>query len=353
MTFLPSFSTRSYMSTQQQLLLKNDNPIDKCKEQLKFKTISVLGYGPQGKAQALNLRDHNLNVILGLRRGGPSWEKAIKDNWRPDIDLLDIAQATYTSDIVKVLLSDVGQIEQWNTIKNNLNENNTLYFSHGFGIHYNKYTNINPPKDIDIIMVSPKCSGNTVRKNFLSGEGVVSSYAIYQDHTKEAYNNCKSLGFLIGNNYMFQTTFEKEVLSDLTGERCILMGMIQAAFVAQYKVLKKHGHSPLEAYHETVYEALNSLYPLINDKGMSWLYKNCSTTAQRGAIDWSKTFEKQLIPMIDACYHSVKSDAEVKRVIECNSDPSYRIKLDNELQEIENQELWEIDKHLRIINKDQ
>ena len=202
-------------------------------------------------------------------------------------------------------------------------------------------------------MVSPKCSGNTVRKNFLTKEGIVSSYAIHQDYTGKAHKNCKALAFLIGNKYIFPTTFEKEVTSDLTGERCILMGMIQAAFVAQYKVLKRHGHSPLEAYHETVYEALNSLYPLINDKGMAWLYKNCSSTAQRGAIDWSKTFEKQLIPMIDSCYHSVKSGKEVKRVLEYNNDPNYRENLDNELKSIEFQELWQIDKHLRLINKDQ
>lgn len=337
------------IETNNNLILKTDYPINKCKQILKNDTISVLGYGPQGKAQSLNLRDNQYNVILGLRKNGQSWNNAMEDGWIPEKNLFEIDEATYNGTIVKYLLSDAGQIEQWNKVYNNLNTNDTLYFSHGFGMHYHKYTNINPPNDINIIMVSPKCSGKTVRSNFVNNQGIVSSYAIYKNQ-QDAFQKCMALAFSIGNNYVFETTFENEVVSDLTGERCILMGMIQAAFVAQFKVLVENGHSPYEAYHETVYESLNSLYPIINERGMSWLYQNCSTTAQRGAIDWSKKFEPKLIDMINECYQSVKDETEVKRVIEYNKKDNHKQKLTEELQEIENLEIWQIDIELRQIN---
>ena len=340
-----SYSTKSFINKQPIILSSKYTP-HKCKQLLENETISVLGYGPQGKSQSLNLRDNNHNVILGLRPTGNSWNVAINDGWVPNKNLFDIDEATHKGTIVKYLISDSAQIEQWDNIKQFLYPNNTLYFSHGFGIHYNSYTNINPQNDINIIMISPKCSGKTVRDNFLNGEGFTSSFAIHNDFNN-VYDICMGLAFAIGNNYIFETTFENEVVSDLTGERCILMGMIQAAFLAQYKVLRNNGHSPLEAYHETIEEALTSLYPIIDENGMDWLYKNCSTTAQRGAIDWANVFEPKLTSMIQDCYDSVKDETEVKRLIECNQDPNYKETLQEELNEISNQEMWQIKQEIK------
>jgi ketol-acid reductoisomerase len=340
--FIRNFST---ISKQPIILSSKYSPL-KCKDILQNETISVLGYGPQGKSQSLNLRDNNHNVILGLRPNGNSWDKALEDGWIPNTNLFNIDEASHKGTIIKYLISDAGQIQQWNSIKPFLYPNNTLYFSHGFGIHYKNYTHIDPPHDINIIMVSPKCSGKSVRDHFLSGEGFTSSYAIHNDYNN-ARELCMGLAFALGNNYVFETTFEDEVVSDLTGERCILMGMIQAAFLAQYKVLRNNGHSPLEAYHETVEEALTSLYPIIDENGMDWLYKNCSTTAQRGAIDWAHVFEPKLTDMIQECYDSVKNETEVKRIIECNEDPNYDEVLKADLDAISQQEMWEIKQEIK------
>tara|TARA_B100001093_G_C26778173_1_gene993349 strand:+ start:416 stop:1531 length:1116 start_codon:yes stop_codon:yes gene_type:complete len=316
---------------------------------LKNHTISVIGYGSQGRAQALNHRDEGRNIIVGVRKEGNSWKRALKDGFVKDRNLFPIDEAVSRGTIIKYLLSDTAQISEWPQVKDNLFTNDTLYFSHGFGMHYHNHTHINPPEDIDIIMVSPKCSGDTVRKNFRNERGFVSSYAIYRDYTNTAFETCMALAFSMGNNYVFETTFENETVSDLTGERCILMGMIQAAFSAQYNVLRKNGHSPLEAYHETVYEALNSLYPLINTNGMDWMYKNCSPTAQRGALDWSKRFEGKLEDMVEECYTSVKNEEEVKRVIEKKSS---RNELEKELQAIVEQEVWKVHRQVNDLKKD-
>ena len=336
-------------SKSEKIVTQMEYPINRCRGIISNKTISVLGYGPQGRSQALNIRDNNLKVIIGVRKDGASWENAMKDGWVPGINLFEIDEATNRGKIVKYLLSDSGQIEQWKNVKDNLDMGDTLYFSHGFGVHYSNYTNINPPEDVNVVMVSPKCSGNTVRRNFNNNKGFASSYAVYKDVDGTAKETCLSLAFLIGNNYVFETTFENEVVSDLTGERCVLMGLIQGAFLAQYKVLRENGHSPCEAYHETIEEALHSLYPLISENGMDWLYKNCSTTAQRGALDWAPRFEEKLTPLIEECYSSVKNNTEAKRVIEANSNTNYREKLDLELESIKKQEMWDVGGQIRQI----
>jgi len=350
--FIRSLSTRSLSTiSKQPIILSSNYTPYQCKNILQNETISVLGYGPQGKSQSLNLRDNNHNVILGLRPDGNSWDNALKDGWEPNTNLFKIDEAVHKGTIIKYLISDAGQIQQWSTVKHFLYPKNTLYFSHGFGIHYKNYTHIDPPHDVNIIMVSPKCSGKSVRDHFLSGEGFTSSFAIHND-IDNARELCMAIAFAIGNNYVFETTFENEVVSDLTGERCILMGMIQAAFLAQYKVLRNNGHSPLEAYHETVEEALTSLYPIIDENGMDWLYKNCSTTAQRGAIDWANVFEPKLTDMIQDCYDSVKDETEVKRLIECNEDPNYHEVLKNELDAISHQEMWQIKQEIKKLKSD-
>ena len=328
------------------IIERTDYPLSKCKSILKKEVTSIIGYGPQGYGQGLNMRDQGFNVILGLRKGA-SWEKALADGWVENKNLFGIGDAVKKGTIIQYLLSDAGQIHAWPVVKKNIKPGSVLYFSHGFGIVFNTDTGIIPPKNIDVVLVAPKGSGLTVRTHFQEGKGINSSFAIYQDYTGNARERCLATAFAIGSGHAFETTFEKEVHSDLTGERCVLMGLLQGAFLAQYEVLREHGHSPSEAYNETIEEALQSLYPLISEKGMDWMYSNCSTTAQRGALDWAPKFKKTLKPVIEDCYQKVLSGEEARRSIDSNSLPNYRTELNKELEEINNQEMWVAGKELR------
>ena len=325
---------------------RSDYPIEKCKKILNKEVTAILGYGPQGRGQSLNMRDQGFNVIIGLRKGS-SWDKAISDGWVEGKTLFSINEATERGTIIQFLLSDAGQIQAWPEVKSRLNEGDALYFSHGFGVVFYEDTRIIPPKNVDVILVAPKGSGLTVRNHFKEGRGINSSFAIHQDFTGKGKDRCIATAFAIGSGHLFETTFKKEVHSDLTGERCVLMGLLQGAFLAQYEVLREKGHSPSEAYNETIEEALQSLYPLISEKGMDWMYSNCSTTAQRGALDWAPKFKNVLKPVIEDCYKKVVSGEEARISIESNSKSDYRAKLEQELQEINNQEMWIAGKQLR------
>ena len=325
---------------------RSDYPVKKCKEILDKDITAILGYGPQGRGQGLNMRDQGFNVILGLRRG-KSWDNAIADGWVEGENLFELEDAVKRGSIIQFLVSDAAQIQLWPMVKQNLNDGDAIYFSHGFGIVFHEDTQIIPPENVDVILVAPKGSGLTVRNHFLDGRGINASYAIHQDYTGKAKDRCISTAFAFGSGHLFETTFEKEVHSDLTGERCVLMGLLQGAFLAQYEVLREHGHSPSEAYNETIEEALQSLYPLIAEKGMDWMYANCSTTAQRGALDWAPKFKDTLKPVIEDCYQSVLSGDEARIAIETNSKEDYREQLEKELTEINNQEMWQAGKELR------
>ena len=331
---------------KEHIIERSDYPIEKCKEILDNQVTAILGYGPQGRGQGLNMRDQGFNVILGLRKGS-SWDKAIKDGWIEGKNLFEINEAAKKGDVIQFLLSDAGQIQAWPEVKENLSEGNTLYFSHGFGIVFHSETNIIPPSNVNVVLVAPKGSGLTVRNHFLEGRGINSSYAVFQDFNGTAKDIAIATAFAIGSGHLFETTFEKEVHSDLTGERCVLMGLIQGAFLAQYEVLREKGHSPSEAYNETIEEALESLYPLVSEKGMDWMYSNCSTTAQRGALDWAPKFKEVLKPVINDCYEKVVSGEEARISISSNSRDDYRSELNKELEEINNQEMWLAGKQLR------
>ena len=333
---------------REEIIERSDFPIEKCKTILKNKVTTILGYGPQGRGQGLNMRDQGFNVILGLRVGA-SWNKALEDGWVAGKNLFEIEEATKKGDIIQFLLSDAGQIQAWPSVKSNLVEGDTLYFSHGFGIVFHSDTNIIPPKNVNVVLVAPKGSGLTVRNHFLEGRGINSSYAVFQDYDGSAKEIAISTAFAIGSGHLFETTFEKEVHSDLTGERCVLMGLIQGAFLAQYEVLRENGHSPSEAYNETIEEALESLYPLVSEKGMDWMYSNCSTTAQRGALDWAPRFKNVIKPVINDCYEKVVSGEEAKISISSNSRDDYRKQLNKELDEINNQEMWLAGRELRAL----
>ena len=331
---------------KEHIIERSDYPIEKCKEILDNQVTAILGYGPQGRGQGLNMRDQGFNVILGLRKGS-SWDKAIKDGWIEGKNLFEINEAAKKGDVIQFLLSDAGQIQAWPEVKENLSEGNTLYFSHGFGVVFHSETNIIPPSNVNVVLVAPKGSGLTVRNHFLEGRGINSSYAVFQDFNGTAKDIAIATAFAIGSGHLFETTFEKEVHSDLTGERCVLMGLIQGAFLAQYEVLREKGHSPSEAYNETIEEALESLYPLVSEKGMDWMYSNCSTTAQRGALDWAPKFKEVLKPVINDCYEKVVSGEEARISISSNSRDDYRSELNKELEEINNQEMWLAGKQLR------
>jgi ketol-acid reductoisomerase len=320
---------------------RSDYPPEKIRGILGNETVTILGYGVQGRGQSLNMKDNGVKVIVGQRPNTKSWDKAVQDGWKPGETLFDLSEAAQRGTIVQYLLSDAGQKAYWPTLKPLLTKGKALYFSHGFSIVYGDQTGVVPPKDIDVILVAPKGSGTTVRRHFLEGKGINASFAIHQDATGRARDRCLACGIAIGSGYLFETTFHKEVVSDLTGERGVLMGAIYGLWLAQYEVLREHGHSPSEAFNETVEEATQSLYPLIAENGMDWMYANCSTTAQRGALDWFKRFRDIVKPLFEELYRRVEAGDETRRTLECNSRPDYRALLEKELKEVADSEMWQ------------
>ncbi len=324
----------------EEVITSEEFPLKKAREVLKNEVVAVIGYGVQGPGQALNMKDNGINVIVGQRQGGRSWQRAEEDGFVPGKTLFPIEEAAKKGTIIQYLLSDAGQVAAWSKIKPCLNKGDALYFSHGFGIVYKDQTGIIPPDNVDVILVAPKGSGRTVRTNFLAGSGINSSFAIHQDYTGRAKERTVATGIAIGSGYLFPTTFEKEVYSDLTGERGVLMGCLAGVMDAQYAELRKHGHSPSEAFNETVEELTQSLIRLVAENGMDWMFGNCSTTAQRGALDWAPKFRDAVAPLFKELYNSVKTGKETKRVIEANSAADYREKLNKELEIIRNSEMW-------------
>ena len=313
--------------------------LEKAREVLKNETIAVLGYGIQGPGQSQNLRDNGFNVIVG-QRPGKSYDRAVADGWKPGETLFSYEEAAQRGTIVCMLLSDAAQIAVWPKIKQYLTPGKALYYSHGFAITWSDRTHVVPAKDIDVIMVAPKGSGTSLRTMFLEGRGLNCSFAVYQDATGKAEERTIAFGIGIGAGYLFKTTFQREATSDLTGERGSLMGAIQGLLLAQFETLRENGHSPSEAFNETVEELTQSLMPLFAAKGMDWMYANCSTTAQRGALDWMVPFHDAIKPVMQKLYASVKSGNEAQISIDSNSAPDYRAKLNKELQALHDSEMW-------------
>ena len=356
----------NFGGVEETVVTREEFPLEKAKEVLKNETIAVIGYGIQGPGQGLNLRDNGFNVIVGQRKESKTWDKAVADGWIPGETLFDIEEAAERATIIEYLLSDAAQIEVWPRLKKHLTAGKALYFSHGFAITYKERTGIVPPADVDVIMVAPKGSGTSLRRLFVQGRGINSSFAVFQDATGRAKERCLALGIGIGSGYMFhgymlflceclsmkrlrnvlnsccviETGFKREVYSDLTGERGTLMGAIQGIFAAQYDTLRAHGHTPSEAFNESIEELTQSLMPLISENGMDWMYANCSTTAQRGALDWWKKFRDATRPVFENLYNEVESGNEAQRSIDSNSKPGYREGLQKELQELHDSEMW-------------
>lgn len=333
--------------TYEEVVTREEFPLEKARQVLKNETIAVIGYGVQGPAQALNMRDNGFKVIVGQRKPSSSWDKAVEDGWRPGKNFFSIEEALERGTIICYLLSDAGQKLLWPTVKKYLTKGKALYFSHGFSITYKDQTKVIPPQDIDVILVAPKGSGKSVRRNFLEGSGINSSFAVYQDATGRARERCCAMGIGVGSGFLFETTFLKEVYSDLTGERGVLMGALAGIMEAQYAELRKHGHTPSEAFNETVEELTQSLIRLVGENGMDWMYANCSTTAQRGALDWKGKFRKVVAPVFADLYRKVKSGKETARVLSANSKKDYKKTLTRELDEIKNSEMWRAGKVVR------
>ncbi|MBE9551032.1 MAG: ketol-acid reductoisomerase [Deltaproteobacteria bacterium] len=323
------------------VVLLEEFPLKKAREALAKETVAVLGYGVQGPAQSLNMKDNGIKVIIGQRKEEKVfWDKAVNDGFVPGETLFSVEEAAERGTIIQMLISDAGQMAVWPKIKGYMKEGDALYFSHGFSIVYKDQTKVIPPDNIDVIMVAPKGSGASVRTNFLDGSGINSSYAVFQDYTGRATERTLAVGIAIGSGYLFPTTFEQEVRSDLTGERGVLMGCLAGVMEAQYNVLRKHGHSPSEAFNETVEELTQSLIRLVGQNGMDWMYANCSTTAQRGALDWKPRFRDAVAPLFDNLYERVVSGEETKIVLEANSAPDYMERLGKELKVIRDSEMW-------------
>ncbi len=339
----------NFGGVEEEVITREEFPLEKAREVLKNEVIAVIGYGVQGPAQALNMRDNGFHVIIGQRAGTPSWERALSDGWKPGETLFSLEEAAERGTVIQYLLSDAGQREQWPHIVEHLKEGDLLYFSHGFAVTFKDLTGVVPPPHVDVGLVAPKGSGRSVRANFLAGSGINASFAVYQDYTGHARERVIALGIAIGAGYLFPTTFEHEVYSDLTGERGVLMGALAGIMEAQYTLLRRHGHSPSEAFNETVEELTQSLIRLVGENGMDWMYANCSTTAQRGALDWKDRFQDAVMPVFEKLYESVVSGQEARIVLEANSRPDYRQQLEKELAAMRNSEMWQAGAMVRAL----
>lgn len=337
----------NFGGTEEEVVTREEYPLAKAKEILKDETIAVIGYGIQGPGQALNLKDNGFKVIVGQRKNSKSWDKAISDGWVENETLFSIEEACKRGTVIEYLLSDAGQISAWSTVKEFLTEGKTLYFSHGFGITFKDQTGIIPPDNIDVVLVAPKGSGTSLRRLFVQGKGINSSFAVHQDFSGKAREKAIALGIGVGSGYLFETDFQREVYSDLTGERGTLMGGLAGLMEAQYSLLRRKGHSPSESFNETVEELTESLILLVSEKGMDWMYANCSTTAQRGALDWKNKFRDAVAPVFEELYESVASGNEAKISIESNSKPDYRANLEVELGNIRDSEMWQTGAQVR------
>ncbi len=332
---------------EERIITRDEFSVNMAKAVLKDETLVILGYGVQGPAQALNLRDNGFQVIVGQRQNSSSWDRAVADGWKPGVTLFPLEEAAQKGTCIFYLLSDAGQVEFWPKLYPHLTSGKTVVFTHGFSITYPDQTHVIPPKDIDVVLVAPKGSGRSVRQLFLQAKGINSSYAVAQDASGKAEEKAQAIGISIGSGYLFKTTFQNETYSDLVGERGVLMGALAAMFEVQYELLRKHGHSATEAFNETVEEFTESLLPLVSEKGMDWMYSHCSTTAQRGALDWLPRFKKALIPVFDELYEQVASGKETQIVIHANSKKNYRKLLTQELKKMSEKEIWQVGKFMR------
>ncbi|MFO7534919.1 MAG: ketol-acid reductoisomerase [Kiritimatiellia bacterium] len=330
----------NFGGTRERVVAPREFTLPRARATLKKETVAVLGYGVQGPAQALNMTENGIRVIVGQRAGTSSWARAKKDGWVPGKTLFSLEEAAAKGTILMLLVSDAAVKAVWPIVRPHLTPGKALYVSHGFGLVYDKLTGAKSPKGVDVFMVAPKGAGISLRRNFLSGAGVNASFAIGQDATGRATERCLACGVAIGARYLFPTTFEHEVTGDLVGERGVLLGALAGVMQAQYDVLRANGHTPSEAFHDTAEELTQSLIRLVDEKGMDWMFANCSVTAQRGALDWMPRFRQATLPTFRKLYKAVQTGREAARVMKVCGGKDYKGRLRKELNALHNSEMW-------------
>jgi len=330
----------------------DDFPLTKAREVLKDETIAVIGYGVQGPAQSLNMRDNGLNVIVGQSndpRFKKDWDKAVKDGWKPGETLFPVEESVEKGTIVQYLVSDAAQKILWEEhVEPNLKPGDALYFSHGFSIVFSDQTKVVPPEGVDVIMVAPKGTGGSVRRLFVDKRGINSSYAVERDATGRALERTLAIGIGIGSGYLFPTTFKNEVLSDLTGERAVLLGEIWGLAEACYYSLLAQGSSPGAAFVKSSEQLTQVILPLIGEKGVDAIYEQAQIADELGTVkEYQDAARKAAIPLMNRLYKSVKSGEETAVVLRANSAKDYDKRLKAELAGIDGSDMWKVGAGIR------
>ena len=273
----------NFGGVDENVVTREEFPLEKAREILKDETIAVIGYGVQGPGQSMNLRDNGFNVIVGQRKGSKTWDKAVADGWVPGETLFEIEEACQRGTIIEYLLSDAAQIEVWPKVKKHLTAGKTLYFSHGFAITYKERTGIVPPADVDVFMAAPKGPGHTVRGQYVIGQGVPCLVAVEQDAT----GNCKNiaLAYIAGiggaRAGIMETTMDIETETDLFGEQTVLCGGVIDLMQCGFETLCEAGYAPENAYFECIHE-MKLIVDLINKGGVAAMNYSISDTAEYG-----------------------------------------------------------------------
>ncbi len=330
----------NFGGVEETVVTRDEFPLDKAVDVLKDDVIAVLGYGSQGPGQSQNLRDNGFNVIVGQREDSPTWQKAVDDGWKPGETLFPIVEAAEKGTIVSYLLSDAAQPVVWPSIKEHVN-GKTLYISHGFPVHFKDITGVVPSEDTDVIMVAPKGAGLSVRKNFLNGSGINSSFAVHKDASGNALENVLAMGIGIGSGYLFETTCEREVVSDHVGERAVLLGGIWALAEAAYDNLRSKGVTPNSSFILSSEQATQVILPLIGLGGTNAIYSQAEKEGHLGTVlAYQNAVREATTPVMQKLYAACKLGEEARIALEANIKPDYRTTLDAELGAIDGSEMW-------------
>jgi ketol-acid reductoisomerase len=322
--------------------------------------VAILGYGPQGQGQGLNLRDNGFNVFLGLRERyseegeeKTGWEKALEDGWKPEKNLFSIEEAASRGVIVADLISDAGQVSTWEKIKPHLTRGKAFYVSHGMSIHFHEQTRIVPPDGVDVIMVAPKGAGSTVRSNFINGSGINSSFAVERNYTGSAPDRVKAMGRGIGSGYMFETTAAREAISDHFGERFVLLGGTAAAAEGSYQKEACHPISSELAFAESSEQLTQVIIPLIGKGGAGVIYEQAKASSKLETLLAHQVAALQACrPTVRRLYEDVDSGKEAATALRENSAPDYRERLRRELDELDGAEIWQAGTRVRKMRLD-
>jgi len=307
---------------------------------LEGKTIAVIGYGSQGRAQALNMRDSGVNVIVGLRKGGESWSKAEQDGFKPKT----IEEASAEADIIHILIPDVKQPEVYQKqIKQHLTKGKTLGFSHGYNIHFKQ---IIPPKDVDVILVAPKAPGPRMRELYLEGKGTPALVAVHQNSSGKAMDTALAMAKAIGcaRAGVIETTFKDETETDLFGEQAVLVGGIMELIKKGFEVLVENGYPPELAYFEVCNE-MKLIVDLIYTGGLTNMLKAVSDTAKYGGLTVGhKIIDEHVRERMQEALERIRDGSFVESWT--GNPEAYKI-LNEKMQEIANHEIEKVGEKIR------